>query len=87
MNTWQIKKKVNSRKIKTGYTKKRFIKQSRDKLVDRNRLLSYEFQNPRNKLSSENTIRNQQYDEYFLQSSLFHNNEYAANDTNLVRDK
>lgn len=75
---FKIKKKWNSRKIKTGYTKKRFIKQSRDKMADRNRLLSYEVQNPRNKLSSENTIRNQQFDEYFLQSTLFKNNNDHA---------
>ena len=83
---FKIKKKWNSRKIKTGYAKKRFIKQSRDKMADRNRLLSYEVQNPRWKLSSENTIRNQQYDEYFLQSSLF-NNDYALKNSNFVRNK
>ena len=77
----------NLRKVKTGYEKKRLIKNSQDKMLDNN-IFSYQAHNMRGKISTGNTNQNKMSREYLHQDSLFskHDKEYVLKMHNLVRN-
>ena len=76
----------NPRKVKTGYVKKRIIKNSRDKILGHNNMFSYQLNNLRGQISTGNTNRNKMSREYLHQDSLFNrnNNEYIIKSENLI---